>query len=103
MTTIGEKADYVRGQTQTRDHECHWPGCAAQVPPAMWGCKKHWYALPQALRQAIWRCYRPGQEIDGQPSTAYLRVAGEVRKWIRDHAKPEPTPKPVTRDLFDEQ
>jgi hypothetical protein len=86
MTTIGQKADYVRRQAQTRHHECHWPGCTAQVPPAMWGCKKHWYALPAELRREIWRCYRPGQEIDQRPSTAYIAVARRVQQWIAANA-----------------
>ena len=58
-----EKANYVRSQTQTRDHICHWPGCNKQVPPAMWGCKAHWFKLPLPLRNAIWAAYVPGQEI----------------------------------------
>jgi len=40
---MSTKADYVRSQGQTRNHHCHWPGCDKQVPPAMWGCKGHWY------------------------------------------------------------
>ncbi|MCA3246079.1 MAG: hypothetical protein ING19_21160 [Azospirillum sp.] len=76
------KADYVRRQPQTRKHECHWPGCAEQVPPAMWGCRKHWFALPKELRDRVWRCYRPGQEIDMKPSAAYLEVARDVQAWI---------------------
>lgn len=84
--SIKAKADYVRRQGQTRDHICHWPGCTEQVPPAMWGCKKHWFRLPLALRNKIWRAYRPGQEVDGSPSEEYLRVALEVQRWIRDNA-----------------
>lgn len=81
------KADYVRRQGQTRNHHCHWPGCDAQVPPAMWGCKKHWFALPKALRDRVWRAYRPAQEVDGTPSDEYLAVADEVQAWIREHGK----------------
>ncbi|MDZ4374002.1 MAG: hypothetical protein U1C74_21615 [Phenylobacterium sp.] len=93
------KADYVRRQAQFRDHHCHWPGCAAHVPPAMWGCRKHWYALPKALRDRVWRTYRPGQERDMRPSAEYLQVAREVQAWIAANAKPAPAPKP---DLFGE-
>lgn len=85
MTTIGDKADYVRRAAQTRKHHCHWPGCTAQVPPAMWGCRKHWYKLPQTLRTKIWRAYQPGQEIDGTPSQDYVTVAREVQQWIAEH------------------
>jgi len=87
MTTISQKADYVRGERQTRNHECHWPGCDKQVPPAMWGCKVHWFALPQRLRNAIWRTYQPGQEKTMTPSADYLAAADEVQRWIAENAK----------------
>ena len=82
LTTIAEKADYVRAARQSRLHECHWPGCHKQVPPAMWGCRQHWYALPPALRAKIWRTYRPGQEETMTPSAEYIAVAREVQEWI---------------------
>ena len=81
MTEVSKRS-YVLRQRQTRKHECHWPGCDKQVPPAMWGCKPHWFALPKTLRDRVWLCYRPGQEIDQRPSREYLDVAREVEKWI---------------------
>lgn len=86
MTT---KADHVREATQTRRHTCHWPGCTAQVPPAMWGCRKHWYTLPASLRAQVWSTYRPGQEDDLDPSSAYVEVARRVQRWIADHLADE--------------
>jgi hypothetical protein len=77
------KADYVKSQGQTRFHTCHWPGCGKQCPPAMWGCSFHWFKLPQSLRSAVWQAYRPGQEVDGNPSPTYLAVAKKVDEWIR--------------------
>lgn len=79
---VVNKVAYVHGQSQSRNHECHWPGCELQVPPAMWGCRQHWFALPKALRDKVWRTYRPGQEKDCSPSDAYIAVAKEVRSWI---------------------
>jgi hypothetical protein len=79
MTT---KADYVRRQPQTRSHRCHWPGCGKQVPPAMWGCRAHWFMLPKALRDKVWAAYVPGQEATMTPSDTYLDVADEVQRWI---------------------
>jgi transcriptional regulator with XRE-family HTH domain len=76
------KVRYVKAQGQTRKHHCHWPGCEAQVPPAMWGCKAHWFRLPKALRDRIWRTYAPGQEVDLTPSAEYLEVADAVQEWI---------------------
>ena len=63
-------------------HTCHWPGCAREVPPKLWGCREHWYQLPKALRDAIWREYRPGQEITKTPSPRYIAVAVLVQGWI---------------------
>lgn len=76
------KAAYVKAQGQTRAHTCHWPGCDKQVPPAMWGCSVHWFRLPKALRDEVWRAYRPGQEKDMHPSSEYLEVAKRVEAWI---------------------
>lgn len=63
-------------------HTCHWVGCEKEVPPAMWGCKTHWFKLPKYLRDKIWATYRAGQEIDKRPSEAYMTAALEVRQWI---------------------
>ena len=84
---LSKKAKYVLSQAQIRQHTCHWPECDKQVPPAMWGCKPHWFRLPKRLRDAIWEAYRPGQEIEMNPSDEYLMIANEVQNWIKatDH------------------
>jgi hypothetical protein len=82
------KASYVKAQRQTRNHECHWPGCGRQVRPAMWGCTPHWFRLPPDLRRRIWETYRPGQEKDMRPSENYMKVASEVQDWIRRFGGP---------------
>jgi hypothetical protein len=79
------KADYVRSAPDPGGHVCHWPGCTSKVPPAMWGCRKHWYTLPIALRNKVWRAYSPGQELSKRPSPEYLAVAREVEAWIAEH------------------
>lgn len=81
-TPIAEKVTYVKSQRQTRLHECHWEGCTKQCPPAMWGCRDHWFRLPKNLRDLIWRTYRPGQEKDLSPGAEYIEAAKEVRQWI---------------------
>lgn len=83
------KADYVRDQARrntTFDHHCHWPGCERSVPPAMWGCRAHWFKLPLRLRNKIWATYHPGQEVTKTPSAEYLHVAQEVQDWIKEQA-----------------
>ena len=82
------KAEYVKKQRQSRNHTCHWPGCDNQVPPAMWGCKPHWFALPRTLRAKVWRAYVPGQERRMDPSDQYRSVAHEVQDWIKANATP---------------
>lgn len=87
MTSTREKVEHVRKSKQTRNHTCHWPGCAEQVPPAHWGCLRHWKMLPSTLRDKVWKTYRPGQEEDGRPSYDYLSVANEIQKWIINYER----------------
>lgn len=87
---MSSKARYVQSQGQTEPHTCHWPGCEKQVPPAMWGCKPHWFRLPKPLRDAIWREYRPGQEKDKNPSERYIATALLVQEWIEGRVEIRP-------------
>ena len=87
MTTIEQKRRYVERQKQTRSHECHWPGCTKQVPPAMWGCRPHWFRLPKELRDRIWAAYVPGQEKTLTPSDEYLEAADAVMRWIYEQER----------------
>lgn len=82
---LSEKVEHVRRARQTRTHECHWPGCGQQVPPAMWGCKAHWFRLPKILRMRIWAAYQSGQEEDMRVSDDYLRAAQAAQTWIAEH------------------
>lgn len=89
---IGEKVDHVlKAPNNDGRHHCHWPGCKAQVKPAVWGCKKHWFMLPKPLRDRIWAAYRPGQEQTKTPSRAYVEVAQEAQAWIAQHHPPQRT------------
>lgn len=63
-------------------HSCHWPDCTKKVPPAMWGCREHWFKLPKVIRDAIWREYVPGQEVKKNPSIRYLAAAALAQGWI---------------------
>lgn len=55
-------------------HTCNAHGCERRVPPSMFACKPHWFALPKKIRDAIWNEYRPGQEDDKEPSFRYMAV-----------------------------
>ncbi|UZW54017.1 hypothetical protein NUH86_10770 [Sphingobium sp. JS3065] len=89
--SIGDKADYVRSRLDgpAGGHHCHWSGCTAKVPPAAWGCRKHWYRLPHTIRNRIWASFRPGQEQSKTPSRAYVEAAREAREWILANHPPE--------------
>lgn len=80
-----KKAEHVRRSRQSRNHECHWPSCTAQVPPAKWGCLRHWRMLPKRLRDRIWDTYEVGQEETLSPSREYIAVAREVQEWIENN------------------
>lgn len=56
-------------------HICHAIACYERIPPHLLMCGKHWYMVPQPLRTAVWRAYKPGQEVSKQPSRAYLEAA----------------------------
>lgn len=84
---VVNKYDYVRHAQRTRQHYCHWPGCGHFVPPAMWGCKAHWYRLPGEIRDRIWRAYRIGQELPGHgPSPEYV-AANAALDWIAEEQR----------------
>jgi len=55
-------------------HLCRAHGCYLAVPPKMFMCRPHWFTLPKNLQDAIWREYRPGQEITKDPSPRYMAV-----------------------------
>lgn len=94
------KAQYVVDEakrSRITGHHCHWPGCTKQVPPAMWGCRDHWYSLPKSLRDKIWRTFDPGQEITKTPSPEYIAAAREAQEWIAANARDQ-----ATTDLFEQ-
>lgn len=102
MSRIGEKARHVRAAGQERNHVCHWPGCNKQCKPAFWGCSKHWFTLPLALRNRVWKCYQIGQEQTGRPSPEYVEVARQVQAWASEYeAKAKASAAIKARDLFD--
>lgn len=87
--SLAAKRHHVKASRQTRRHVCHWPGCEVQVPPAMWGCKTHWFKLPKRLRDRIWHTYEAGQEERLDPSPEYLEAAKLAQRWIDSYLKGE--------------
>lgn len=66
------------------EHHCHAIGCEVETNPKMFMCRKHWYKLPKATRDGVWRVYRRGQEIDKEPSEEYIFVTSEARRWLHE-------------------
>lgn len=56
-------------------HTCHAQSCTTKVPPAVFMCRLHWGLVPAPMREAIKALYRPGQEVDKQPTEEYLAIA----------------------------
>jgi hypothetical protein len=50
----------------------------------MFMCRRHWFALPKAMRDAIWAAYVPGQERRKDPSPEYLDAAHEAIEWLAE-------------------
>jgi hypothetical protein len=45
-------------------------------------CPAHWRLLPTRLKVAVLRAYRPGQEVDKQPSAEYLVAQRRAVMWV---------------------
>ena len=56
-------------------HTCHARRCNRVVPEKMLMCKRHWFMVPHGLRDRVWETYRPGQEIDKDPSEEWHQAA----------------------------
>lgn len=80
-------------------HHCHATGCEVKTPPEMFMCRRHWYTLPKAMRDAIWRTYRPGQCDDWNISHAYANAARTAVRYIAE--KEDKTPDTSIYDMLD--
>jgi hypothetical protein len=85
LASTTSKIRHVLQARQTRQHECHWPGCGVQVPPAKLTCSRHWFKIPANLRMKIWTTYKPGQEDTMTPSKEYMEALKEVLEWMSQH------------------
>lgn len=92
--------------TSTDPHRCHAQHCPTEVPPALFMCRRHWLMVPPALRASIKQTFRPGQEVDKNPSAEYLTfataaIAEVAHKEARQRGRTPRTPKkPVRLALF---
>ena len=73
---------------------CPAPDCSAQVPSERFACRRHWYALPQQIRNRIWATWKARLAARRHPTRQQHVDAHEAAKasavaWLRDH---EPRP-----------
>lgn len=68
----GHEGKHLRASP--RNHVCHAIGCEVEVPPKMLMCLRHWRMVPKVLQARVWATYRPGQEIDKNPTGAYMEA-----------------------------
>lgn len=62
-------------EEQAEQHTCHATNCTAPVEPKYLMCRKHWAMVPANLQTQVQQLYRPGQEVDKNPSPGYLNAA----------------------------
>lgn len=80
-------------------HTCHATECNVAVPPEMFMCKRHWFALPKRLRDRIWATYRLGQCDDWNISHDYADAARKCVVFIA--VKEGKTPDTRVYDFLD--
>ena len=51
--------------TDGEPHNCPVPGCHETVHRFI--CRRHWAALPKAIRDDLWRAWRSGTGVDTVP------------------------------------
>lgn len=68
-------------------HLCHATGCTVEVPPKLLMCPRHWRMVPPDIQRAVWRHYRPGQEIDKRPTKEYLEVMKLAIEVVEEREK----------------
>ena len=76
-------------EEQAVGHTCHAAGCERAVPPRLLMCPAHWFRVPKALRDEVWRHYRPGQERDKRPSPEYLEAARKAIDAVAESERRE--------------
>lgn len=64
---------------------CAAPGCTAQLTLARYFmCWKHFFKLPEALRNTLWDSFQPGQERGKvKPSAEWIRARDEAVELVK--------------------
>jgi hypothetical protein len=62
------------------DRECRIGGCETRHSRSLFCCRRHWYALPKSMRDAIWNAFLG----DGVFSAEYLQAAENAEAFLED-------------------
>ena len=62
---------------------CAVASCGERVRPGQLMCKPHWFSLPKALRDDVWRTWRRVQRWAGSPIDARLKEIAAYREAVR--------------------
>ena len=69
-------------------HICPAPGCKKEISTKYFMCSEHWAKVDNADKIKINQFYRPGQEIDRNPSPLYVKAArSAIASLSRNTAK----------------
>lgn len=58
-------------------HTCKAVGCTRQVPNCYLMCRKHWYAVPQHIRDRVWQTWAVVQ-TNGQMTVEYAQAVRDA-------------------------
>src|SRR6476646_10903557 len=61
-------------EAEAVEHTCHAVGCDRPTDPKYLMCPKHWAMVPAKIQAQVQQLYRPGQEVDKNPSPRYLNA-----------------------------
>jgi hypothetical protein len=56
------------------------PGCPAVVPSTMFGCKRHWFMVPEPIRQEVWRTWQA--RLRGDPAEPHLAAKKKAQEAV---------------------
>jgi len=73
---------------ETKTHTCYAPRCRKTISVRLLMCKPHWNRLPSRLKRPIWKHYRDGQEITGNPSRAYVEAIRAAANFFNQQLFP---------------
>lgn len=71
-------------------NDCPVPDCSTPVGVSLLLCDKHWYQLPQSLRDAVWKTRKARLRLEPTPERieAHRQACRDALAWAQSHARP---------------